>query len=561
MMASSRAFASDAAGASASPPTNAGGSAPAVSLGSSIALAFENGTAVAADVAVDTQVQQWGYNVYAGSDTTGTATAASLVSLGVSIEEHDDDGGLRRRRLKLIPRNSGYGRRRRLGTDDDGEDDSSLTLILQNVRPVDYGDGASEQFVNLTCPPNFIGHVSAACPGTNSSVAVNCSGIYPTYDALSMLVDVSNEWSTQMSCAVTVQPSCLLWNSALQSYDSTLCKPVNWTSTNTTCACSAEASAIASEGGGASFTSGSAALAGYFASMFDPSAFGQNLFLNNLLLLATFGVIFILVVLNMLIGIRNDMRDNAASWTQVEVAKVRHNSKPIKLNEASELRRTLSSSELRRTPSSSRLSKSISTIRAETGVADTEEAKRAIRESRTVANYAETSVPEFVNDRSLCDSFRRAIVKNHGWVSASAWGVHDPIVPKYIRAQVFGISMLWLMVAVAVQTQLTKPDLGCDQYTNEADCLVMTSPFDPTVAACAWSPTIAPPCDAAPPEVSSQFTPLQIAMLVITMLCVDPFARIIEVLQGWGGWRGVKTRVCLSLSRWVHGNNSTGSVD
>ena len=61
MMASSRAFASDAAGASASPPANAGGSAPAVSLGSSVGVAYINGTEVASDVAVDTQVQQWGY--------------------------------------------------------------------------------------------------------------------------------------------------------------------------------------------------------------------------------------------------------------------------------------------------------------------------------------------------------------------------------------------------------------------------------------------------------------------------------------------------------------------
>ena len=206
------------------------------------------------------------YNVYAGSDTTGTSTAASLVSLGVSTEEEDDDGGRRRRRLKLIPRGSGYGRRR-LGADDDGDDDATpLTLVLQNVRPVDYGDGASEQFVNLTCAAGFIGRASAVCPGTNSSVAVNCSGIYPTYDALGMLVDVSDEWSTQMSCAVTVLPSCLLWNAALQTYDSTLCTPVNWTATNTTCACSAGASTIASEGGGASFTSGSDALAGCFAS-------------------------------------------------------------------------------------------------------------------------------------------------------------------------------------------------------------------------------------------------------------------------------------------------------
>ena len=121
------------------------------------------------------------------------------------------------------------------------------------------------------------------------------------------------------------------------------------------------------------------------------------------------------------------------------------------------------------------------------------------------------------------------VVWRYRWVSASAWGVFDPLVPKYIRAQVLGISMLWLMVAVAVQTQLKYPDLDCDQYTNEADCLVMASPFDPAIAACAWDPTIAPPCDTAPPDTSSQFTPINIALLVIVMLCIEPFIKVVEV--------------------------------
>ena len=34
--------------------------------------------------------------------------------------------------------------------------------------------------------------------------------------------------------------------------------------------------------------------------------------------------------------------------------------------------------------------------------------------------------------------------------------------------------MLWLLVAIAVQKQLTQPYLACDKYTNEADCLVLT---------------------------------------------------------------------------------------
>ena len=98
--------------------------------------------------------------------------------------------------------------------------------------------------------------------------------------------------------------------------------------------------------------------------------------------------------------------------------------------------------------------------------------------------------------------------------------------------------MLWLLVAIAVQKQLTNPDLGCDKYTNEADCLVLTSPlqpFDPSVAACAWDPTIDPPCDTAPPNTSDQFSPLNVAMLVIVMLCIDPFVLAVEVGVVTGG--------------------------
>ena len=85
------------------------------------------------------------------------------------------------------------------------------------------------------------------------------------------------------------------------------------------------------------------------------------------------------------------------------------------------------------------------------------------------------------------------------------------------------------------QKQLTVPDLGCSAYTNEADCLVMMQPFDEPAHACAWDPMIAPPCDTAPPDTSSSFTPINIAMLVIVMLCIDPFILVIEVGAAMGG--------------------------
>ena len=125
-------------------------------------------------------------------------------------------------------------------------------------------------------------------------------------------------------------------------YDGETCRPVNFTSTNTTCACRTGESDerrrylvaegmlddAGGEGGadveaGVSVTSGSDLMAESFAALFDPSALGAGMFLNNILLLVTFGAIFIISLLNMLLGTLNDMRDRAAEWTAVQAAKAR----------------------------------------------------------------------------------------------------------------------------------------------------------------------------------------------------------------------------------------------
>ena len=137
MMASGRAFAGSDADP-ASPPANGGGSAPRVSLGATAAVAYLNGTEVGADVNVDTQLQQWGYNVYAGADKDGAETKSALVSLAVSTDEPDGNGGRRRRRLKVTSR------RRLNGEDDEEGDEAPLTFVMQNIKPIDYSVGAEE---------------------------------------------------------------------------------------------------------------------------------------------------------------------------------------------------------------------------------------------------------------------------------------------------------------------------------------------------------------------------------------------------------------------------------
>ena len=184
------------------------------------------------------------------------------------------------------------------------------------------------------------------------------------------------EWKTRMSCSTTSLPSCLLWNPALQAYDSESCEPRNWTATNTTCVCGAGASEVVSDSG-ASFTSGGMALLGSFASTFSPSAFGPGLFAKNPLLLATFGVIAGLTLINGLLGCKHDADDNAAEWTAIEAAKARR--EEGREDELGNLRETV-------------------------GVAETDEMRAAIAAQRTVAHYAETSLPEFVEETSMCQT-------------------------------------------------------------------------------------------------------------------------------------------------------------
>lgn len=97
-----------------------------------------------------------------------------------------------------------------------------------------------------------------------------------------------------------------------------------------------------------------------------------------------------------------------------------------------------------------------------------------------------------------------------------------------------GTSLLWVMVAVAFEKQMTSPDLGCDLYTTEADCLVMMQPFDDQTHACSWDPTLMVPCENVEPDPDATFTPFGMVMLIACMLVIDPFIMAIEVRQAVG---------------------------
>ena len=150
-------------------------------------------------------------------------------------------------------------------------------------------------------------------------------------------------------------------------------------------------------------------MANYFASTFDPSNFGPNLFAQNPLLMATFGVILALTVINIAYGCRFDRRDNAGGWTTLETAKARR-----ALGREREL----------------------GALRKDAGIEESEEVRRAIADGETVTQIARESLPEFVHEISLCRTFRTALIEDHSIISSSALGPYDPVLPRYIRAQV-----------------------------------------------------------------------------------------------------------------------------
>jgi hypothetical protein len=81
-----------------------------------------------------------------------------------------------------------------------------------------------------------------------------------------------------------------------------------------------------------------------------------------------------------------------------------------------------------------------------------------------------------VVERSLCATYRRVLLENHPVLAGFAFGSFDPVVPKYIRVQLLGLQMLWLMAAEALLYMMLYPDLGCDAFLTETDCIRMTSP-------------------------------------------------------------------------------------
>ena len=142
---------------------------------------------------------------------------------------------------------------------------------------------------------------------------------------------------------------------------------------------------------------------------------------------SAWGVIASLVALNTVLGMKHDARDNAQLWTTVEAAKARR----VHANTVNR-------------------AGSLHDLREDCGVLESEAITRAIRRELSYPRLAHSSLPDFAGETRFFKTFMRTVVENHSWLSASAWGSFDPIVPRHIRSMVLAIEILWTMAANAV---------------------------------------------------------------------------------------------------------------
>ena len=501
-MASSRATAASLSSAVLGPPGGGAG----ISLGDAL-VTFVNGTAVDDDADVDSAVSGFSSNLHASESST--ATTSSLTRLSTSTDEVSD-ADERSRRLQRRRRLAGKGgrghnrtrdpvvfrERRRLtadGADDDGAG-GSFVVVLANFEPVIYGYSSIDY--NLSCPLGFVGDVGRDCPGVPDTwVNISCLGL---------------PFNRTLTCVSFEKPSCNLWSDADGAWDTTSCRPTNHTPWNVTCTCDA---AVATDGGGGDFASGSAALAGSFGSMFAGAGAGAAVFLQNVLLLYTFSVMIGLSVASALIGIKRDRADKAAAAELAETRKQHAQERQAGPRmSAAYLEEALSHHDL-------------------AGVKEAHH-ELAVVNAKTYHELERESYPDWVHDSKMTATFIRAFSENHSFLVNSGLGPFSWQFPRPLRAVLLFTELLWVMVAQAVVFMLLFPDLGCEAFTTYDQCMSMTSPYGDGDG-CIWHPDLVggldPPCTNMEPDPDDQFSPVPLLLAVVAMTCVAPFVVLVQV--------------------------------
>ena len=257
----------------------------------------------------------------------------------------------------------------------------------------------------------------------------------------------------RLACVTVHAPTCLIWDADAQAYDvgavddpAATCRPVNWTYTNTTCACDAAAllgsdvrddDAAATTTRSASVTSGSLAMLLYFGSVFSVPV-NAALFLRNRTLLITFAAVAGFVLLNVLFGAWRDRRDRALTVAE-DNAEARAD---ITASAAEPVppptpRAAIADDDNDGRNGESQASHSAGEQRVVADCSSREtrgDGGRTFRSRKSTFDVAlKASLPDFVVDRSLCTTFARAMLENHSLLSCSALSPFDPLAPRAVR--------------------------------------------------------------------------------------------------------------------------------
>ena len=401
---------------------------------------------------------EWGSNVHAAASSD--AIESSIVRLEMSTE--DSDG--RRRRLKV---RGAAGGRRLLGTDDT----EPLLVVLQNTDRVVYLSSSVEKIVTLKCPTlDYRGNVTGRCPSPlNITVRDLCDGTW---------------LERNITCASSSAyvPSCKIWSTETLSWDSTSCRAVNWTETNTTCKCDKLDSIADVE-----FTSASELVANSFANLATTNVFSAENLLKSVLVFITFGSFMLLSSFFAYFGAKLDERDSGAVDGEESEAQ---ESEDTGIDDA-ELAQL--------TPKKPRWKECVECVVGLYSAEAWEKEPAAPTATGADVNDAiDASMPEWVQEDSW-SLFKGHLNEEHPWLSL--WYVYDEVASRPVRSIQLYVDTMWMMFAEALCFYLVYPptlmsacknydgdpnNLPDDPIDNECDCLMMDGPYDPRLPACMW---------------------------------------------------------------------------
>ncbi|KAJ8604523.1 hypothetical protein CTAYLR_000946 [Chrysophaeum taylorii] len=344
-----------------------------------------------------------------------------------------------------------------------------VTLTLQNYYPVSYSDGNASDLSSTVECAGVTGFVNVTCANNNETVSFNCTA-----------------YESRVNPCTSIA-ACRVWGG--ETWESSGCEVLNFTATNTTCRCELDNSAESAD-----FTSTSELVAKEFTSVFKRNPLGN--LAQTALVLYVFASIAIILCAMAFWGKAQDVRDAGAETTTTTTMMLslydgnQHAKKKgtVRMNSSKQL-----------SPRSASRAK----------------AMKALNDS----------LPLWVREKSAFRNYCRRLLEQHNLLN---YMVFDPQLSRPIRALKLYTTYCWVLASEAALFLLAFPDLGCDDYDNEEDCLKPDSPYFPAIPACQWNPNVDPVCSLNASKGATITT--YIILLLVISLILTPLSMIIDTI-------------------------------